>query len=65
MSIQRSNYFYFTDKNGKTVRFQYQKPIYEHEIETLKKRIEKEKSSEKNLNGEKKIENIEKKQKNL
>ena len=58
-------YFYFTDKNGKTVRFQYQKPIYEHEIETLKKRIEKEKSSEKNLNGEKKIENIEKKQKNL
>ena len=33
-------YFRFTDRNGKTRRFQFEKPIYEHEINVLKMRIE-------------------------
>ncbi len=33
-------YFAFTDKNGKTRKFQFEKPIYEHEINVLKARIE-------------------------
>lgn len=33
-------YFIFTDKNGKTTKFQFQKPISGHEIDVLKGRIE-------------------------
>ncbi len=33
-------YFIFTDKDGKTTKFQFQKPISGHEVEVLKKRIE-------------------------
>lgn len=32
-------YFYFTDKNGKTVKFQFEKALYEHEFNVLKERI--------------------------
>ena len=33
-------YFVFTDKNGKTHKFPFEKPVYEHEINVLKERIE-------------------------
>ena len=33
-------YFIFTDKDGKTTKFQFQKPISGHEVEVLKERIE-------------------------
>lgn len=32
-------YFYFTDKNGKTVKFQFEKSLYNHEFNVLKERI--------------------------
>lgn len=34
-------YFIFTDQNGKTIKFQFQKPISGHEVEILKERIER------------------------
>lgn len=34
-------YFIFTDKQGKTKKFLFEKYLYEHEIEILKERIEK------------------------
>lgn len=39
---RRAYYFYFvfTEKGGKTRRFQFEKPIYEHEIKLLTARIE-------------------------
>lgn len=37
-------YFIFTDKNGKTRKFQFEKPIFEHEVNVLKARIENAKS---------------------
>ncbi len=33
-------YFIFTDKNGRTKKFQFEKPIHEHEIQVLTMRIE-------------------------
>ena len=33
-------YFIFTDKSGRIRKFQFQQPIYGHEVETLKKRID-------------------------
>lgn len=33
-------YFIFTDQNGKTIKFLFEKPLCEREIKTLKKRIE-------------------------
>lgn len=38
----RTHYFYFvfTDTDGKTRKFQFEKPIYAHEVEMLKERIE-------------------------
>lgn len=32
-------YFYFTDEEGKTVKFQFEKALYEHEFNVLKERI--------------------------
>lgn len=42
-SATRNHYFYlyFTDRYGKTRRFQYEEDIYGHEINVLKERIEK------------------------
>lgn len=34
-------YFHFTDKSGKTRKFLFEKPVYEHEVHQLKERIEK------------------------
>ena len=42
-------YFIFTDKDVKTTKFQFQKPISEHEVEVLKKRIEETNKLNKNM----------------
>lgn len=34
-------FFAFTDKQGKTTKFQFEKPLYEYEIHVLKARIDK------------------------
>ena len=49
-------YFIFTDRNGKSVKFQFQKPFFDHEVEILKERIEhvkKEKESYEQLKRQK------------
>ena len=39
-------YFVFTDQNGKQQRFLFEKPLYEHEVNVLKQRIETSKESD-------------------
>ncbi len=41
--VERSYYYYleFTDVRGKTRKFQFEKPLHEHEMNVLKRRIER------------------------